>query len=1038
MLFRSVFLCALPALFFFGCGDDDPNPGDSGSDAVVCSSDMACDDGVFCNGEERCDPDDRNADADGCVAADSPCLSGQTCDESQNRCETSCDVNGDADGDGERAPECGGNDCDDSDPARAPGNAEVCDDNDVDEDCDPTTFGDRDLDSDGLIDAMCCNGRTCGRDCDDSRPGTNPDSPEVCDQRDNDCDGEVDEGLLVPRYPDLDGDGRGDEAGAMAMVCPGTARVSETSDDCDESDPTVYTGAAEICDTKDNDCDDSIDENTFSVTWYRDTDGDGFGNAAGGTMIACTQPDGYALLPSDCDDDVAEVNPAAAELCNGRDDDCNGLADFRLGIGDTEDDDRDGSADMACDGGTDCNDDIAFSQTGSPEVCDGLDNDCDGTVDEDATSQSWYPDDDRDGFGDATAAAVESCEPPAGHVLDNTDCDDAEITTFPGALERCDGVDNDCDSESEDDVQVAVYIDSDGDGFGDPAMQTISCGGGAGTSDVPGDCNDDSDVIFPGADEVCDDVDQDCDESVDEGVLSTFYRDLDGDGYGDSAGGTTEACSEPVGYAALDGDCADMVSARFPGAVDICDNVENDCDAPAGDPIDNAPADMLCPHPEVATALCLGGGTCVIQTCQPDFGDCNASAGDGCEADFMADNDNCGDCGERCVAGAVCRDGDCSGDLVQLVGVYSSFSEGFVVLRDNGAIAYWGTAARQGSPPTTRAATIELYPEFGFGLAPMAPVPTDVDIVWPYHDNFCARSSSHGGWLCTSTTVPQTTITPLDMIDLASGVAHGCLIRTNGQLYCWGTNNLGQLGLGDLDPVTDPTLVPGASNAVEVVVASPNFSGTCYRDTDGDVFCMGYGPNVGVGMITNFIAQPTQVTLPAPAVDLAVTRDLRSATYCAALQDESVWCWGGYVPNSPFPIYASGNPGSPSSTTPVQVVEPAGNGTGVLTGAVSVAGGVRSMCAVRTNGTVVCWGDDTVGALGNGSTLGSGQIPQYVVTDDDGTWLTDVVEVAPVNFNSCARRSDHTVYCWGYNNTGELGNPSAPVPAEFAHPVANL
>ena len=106
-----------------------------------------------------------------------------------------CD-DADVDGDGSKAQWCGGDDCDDDDRRRYPGATEVCDPEDVDEDCDPTTFGERDADRDGAFDARCCNQGNCGDDCDDNRASTNPDVPETCDSVDNDCDGSVDEDEL--------------------------------------------------------------------------------------------------------------------------------------------------------------------------------------------------------------------------------------------------------------------------------------------------------------------------------------------------------------------------------------------------------------------------------------------------------------------------------------------------------------------------------------------------------------------------------------------------------------------------------------------------------------------------------------------------------------------------------------------------------------------------------------------------------------------------------------------------------------------------
>src|SRR6185295_14705457 len=125
----------------------------------------------------------------------------------------------DEDADGHRAPSCGGDDCDDADPNRYPGNHEVCDTPNHDEDCDPRTFGIRDDDADGYPDQLCCNadpagGMRCGSDCDDTLPPVHPTANETCNGMDDDCNGLTDD-VASAVFLDCDGDGFGDTAHTM-------------------------------------------------------------------------------------------------------------------------------------------------------------------------------------------------------------------------------------------------------------------------------------------------------------------------------------------------------------------------------------------------------------------------------------------------------------------------------------------------------------------------------------------------------------------------------------------------------------------------------------------------------------------------------------------------------------------------------------------------------------------------------------------------------------------------------------------------------
>lgn len=371
---------------------DDASTIDAASVTSSCASAAECDDGIACNGAEQCT-------SGRCVRGElMRCDDGDGC--TTDRCDVATDAcvhaPVDADGDGAAATACGGTDCDDGDPLRGPTVTEVCDAEGHDEDCDPTTTGSRDQDGDGFVDATCCNGTTCGDDCNDVLAGAHPGQAEACDGVDNDCDTAVDEGVLGTFTLDADGDGFGSDAGGAATMqaCRRPEGYAIAATDCDDTNRRVNPALPEVCDPA------GLDENC-----------DGDANPA--SLCACTGTDSRSCpLSGEC--------AAGTERCiSGSWSECTISAQL--------------------------------------ETCDMRDEDCDGTIDE-GLRVHCFVDADNDSYAATGAAALDACPAPGrtsvggcpGGTTDRApstleDCDDHVGSTRPGAVERLDGIDQDCD-----------------------------------------------------------------------------------------------------------------------------------------------------------------------------------------------------------------------------------------------------------------------------------------------------------------------------------------------------------------------------------------------------------------------------------------------------------------------------------------------------------------------------------------------------------------------------------------------------------------
>ncbi|MBT9555282.1 MAG: thrombospondin type 3 repeat-containing protein [Myxococcales bacterium] len=570
------------------------------ADEVCNGKDDSCD-GFIDEGFPDSDKDgvadckDDDGDGDGIANGDDNCPvvpNGDQTDTDGDTLGDACDLDDDGDLSADTA------DCAPLDPARHPGATELCDG--ADQNCNGfIDEGFSDLDGDKVADCV---------DTDDDGDGA-LDGEDNCPVTNN------------PSQADFNQDGTGD-----ACQDDIDADTDPNATDCAPYDPAVHHGAAEACNGQDDNCNGVVDEG------FPDTDQDGVSNCIDDDDDGDVKRDdddncplianpGQADFDQDgtgdvCDDDddgdgtadVADCAPfdasvyvGAPELCNGKDDSCNGQVD-EAGASGCEDYFYNGDSDgfgqellkqCLC-GPTspyttkvagDCDDKNAQVFPGATEACNGKDDDCNGVADEAGSlgCASVYADGDKDGYGAGVSACL--CGAPAGYTAIGGDCNDADPTVKPAALELCNGKDDDCDELQDEEGSFGCaqwYFDQDEDGFGASAKWKCQCvAQGLYSAAEPGDCDDLDGAKYPGNSETCNTKDDNCNGQVDEGVLKTFFKDEDSDGYGGIT--PVSACVVPEGYSAQSGDCSDFNGDIYPGATEVCNDIDDDCDGKLDD-----------------------------------------------------------------------------------------------------------------------------------------------------------------------------------------------------------------------------------------------------------------------------------------------------------------------------------------------------------------------------------------------------------------------------------------------------------------------
>ncbi len=390
------------------------------------------------------------------------------------------------------------------------------------------------------------------------------------------------------------------------------------------------------------------------------------------------------------------------------------------------------------------------------------------------------------------------------------------------------------------------------------------------------------------------------------------------------------------------------------------------CECPAGlTPCDGGCVDLTsaAEHCGACGMSCLGfpgtsSGTCTENVCAPvcdeDHADCNGELGDGCELPISSDRENCGGCGIVC--GAFCGGGRCLS-----VSFPSKIFHHTCVRHEDGRASCWG------------------YNEGGqLGDGTTSNVSAPVDVVLPDGS---------------------------PIAELASGEFHTCARNEEGEVWCWGRNEKGQLGTGDTTPSPSPVAVyDGMQPLTGVIGLALTDASTCALSVGGGVRCWGSGQ---YGRLGNGGTQDSlvPVTVREGTGELGGVTQLAAGIHhiCARMTDGSLWCWGRNN-NGQLGLGTSGS--GTDTAVPTQVPG--------LTGVDQVvAAGFRT--CVRIGGSAKCWGQNLFGQVGDGTTAQK-NAPADVIG------LANAAHLSIAQNHGCALLADGRAACWGFNNVGQLGD----------------
>ncbi len=751
-------------------------------------------------------------------------------------------------------------------------------------------------------------------DTDDDSPDTDDDSPdtddeechpadagETCNGRDDDCDGEADEEVTG-------------ECDRQQGVCEGATIACRDGDfpSCGaEQYGEHYESDETSCDGRDNDCDGEIDEGCdcdpgdTQECYTSDPDTRGQGICEPGEQTC--EEDG-AWGPCE-----GEVGPST-ETCDGTDEDCDGEVDEgvtqmcnnQMGV-------CAGSA-VACENGSfpSCGADQFGAEYESDEtICDGLDNDCDGTVDEGLTRSCGQ----QQGVCQGAEQTCQGGSFPS--------CGGSEYgSEYEGTESSCDGLDNDCDGSIDEGLTRDC---SKRQGVCDGASK--SCSGGSyptcGSSQYGSD--------YESGDETsCDGLDNDCDGSVDEGITEPC------DNQTGVCDGATKSCSG----GSFPSSCGSSeYGSDYESDETTCDGLDNDCDGT----VDENNFDALFAGESHTCGLTDGGEA----YCWGENAD--GQLGDGTTTDRSTPTEvDTTQTFETLALGASHTCGQTPSNGVYCWGSNEHAQIGDWFGSDNDATSPEPVGTQSDTP--TYFDELTAADNHNHGLTP-----SDEPRGW---------GQDNHGQIGDGNTNQNVTADELDTSLAFESVSDGhndftCAARTNGILYCWGKDEHSQLAnaSGNGDQLS-PSYATGLHDFVQVTVGG---AFGCGRESNGDVYCWGQNEDDQLGVDSSSVGDretPEQLSTSVSfdSIDAGGMDTILGGGFVCGLSGNDVYCWGENIDNQ----CGDGTSSTTDHTSPNEIAL-SKNYVGVTTGGAHA-------CAWNDEGDAFCWGRNEDGQLGRGTT----------------------------------------------------------------------